>query len=126
MFTKIEREKPEIFHKLHRNLMCYLCLKSVKAMTAPKRQKAVVKMLFSPPNNGKPGFFYHICEHFCKFSYSFSQWYTVKQRFAIFLPSAGMSLTKLSLDGNYLIIPAIRESLVSDIPAGGGKIVKLY
>jgi hypothetical protein len=56
MFTKIEREKPEIFHKLHRNLMCYFCLKSVKAIIATKRQKAIVKMLFSPPNNGKPGF----------------------------------------------------------------------
>jgi hypothetical protein len=33
----------------------------------------------------------------------------------------GMSLTKLSLDGNNLIIPGM-ESLVSDIPAGDGKI----
>ncbi len=32
--------------------------------------------------------------------------YTVKKRFAIFPSPAGMSLTKLSLDGNNLIIPA--------------------
>ncbi len=32
-----------------------------------------------------------------------------------------LSLTKLSLAGNNLIIPA-RESLVSDVPAGDGKI----
>jgi hypothetical protein len=32
-----------------------------------------------------------------------------------------MSLTKLSLAGNNLIIPVARESLVSDIPAGDGK-----
>jgi hypothetical protein len=36
-----------------------------------------------------------------------------------------MSLTKLSLDGNNLIIPGQRESLVSDIPAGDGKIINL-
>jgi hypothetical protein len=32
-----------------------------------------------------------------------------KKRFAIFLSPAGMSLTKLSLDGNNLIIPAKGE-----------------
>jgi hypothetical protein len=36
-----------------------------------------------------------------------------------------MSLTKLSLNGNILIIPA-RESLVSDIPAGDGKTANLF
>ncbi len=40
---------------------------------------------------------------------------TVKKRSATFPSSAGMSLTELS--GNNLIIP-VRESLVSDIPAG--------
>jgi hypothetical protein len=37
-----------------------------------------------------------------------------------------MSLIKLSLDGNNLIIPAQREILVIDIPAGDGKIVNLF
>jgi hypothetical protein len=37
-----------------------------------------------------------------------------------FSAPAGMSLTKLSLAGNNLIIPG-RESLVSVIPAGNGK-----
>jgi hypothetical protein len=32
-----------------------------------------------------------------------------------------MSLAKLSLAGYNFIIPAVRESLVSDIPAGDGK-----
>jgi hypothetical protein len=32
---------------------------------------------------------------------------------------------QLSLDGNNLIFP-LRESLVSDIPAGDGKIVKFF
>jgi hypothetical protein len=44
-----------------------------------------------------------------------------KKRLAGLPSPSGMSLTKLSLDGNYLIIPAW-ESLVSDIPAGDGKI----
>ncbi len=35
-----------------------------------------------------------------------------------------MSLTKLSLAGNNVIFP--KESLVSDIPAGDGKIDNLY
>jgi hypothetical protein len=43
-----------------------------------------------------------------------------------FSPSpARMSLTKLSLGGNYYIIP-VRESLVSDIPAGDGKNYNLF
>jgi hypothetical protein len=49
-----------------------------------------------------------------------------KKRFPIFLSLAGMSLIKLSLDGNNLIIPAQRESLVIDIPAEDGKIVNLF
>ncbi len=48
--------------------------------------------------------------------------YTVKKRLTIFLSLAGMSLTNLSLAG---IFPA-RESLVSDIPAGDGKINKSF
>ncbi len=44
---------------------------------------------------------------------------------ATFSSPAGMSLTKLSLAGNNIIIPA-RESLVSDIPAGDGKIVNPF
>jgi hypothetical protein len=52
-----------------------------------------------------------------------------KKSFSIFLSPAGMSLTKLFLDGNYnirykLFLP--RESLVSDIPAGDGNIEKLF
>jgi hypothetical protein len=35
--------------------------------------------------------------------------YTVKKRFAIFPSPAGMSITKLSLAGNNLIIPAQGE-----------------
>ncbi len=38
---------------------------------------------------------------------------------------AGISLTKLSLAGNNLIFPA-RESLVSNIPPGDGKIANLF
>jgi hypothetical protein len=45
-----------------------------------------------------------------------------KKRLTIFPPLAGMSITKLSLAGNNLIFPALRESLVSDISAGDGKI----
>jgi hypothetical protein len=44
-----------------------------------------------------------------------------KKSFSIFLTSAGMSLTKLSLGGNYDVIYKLflpRDSLVSDIPAG--------
>jgi hypothetical protein len=53
-----------------------------------------------------------------------------KKRLTIF-PSpaapAGMSLTKLFLEGNNLIFPVpSRESLVSDIPAGDGKMANLF
>jgi hypothetical protein len=52
-----------------------------------------------------------------------------KKRFVIFPSPAGMSLTKLSLGGNndviYKLFPP-RESLVSDIPPGVGKIVNLF
>ncbi len=52
-----------------------------------------------------------------------------KKRFVIFPFPAGMSLTKLCLGGNndviYKLFPP-RESLVSDIPAGDGKIVNLF
>jgi hypothetical protein len=50
-----------------------------------------------------------------------------KKRLPIFPSPAGMSLTKLSLDGNTVIkfFPT-RESLVSDIPAGDGKIDKHF
>ncbi len=50
----------------------------------------------------------------------------------VFLPPAGISLTKLSLAGNNLIIPGniellpARESLVSDIPAGDEKTANLF
>jgi hypothetical protein len=44
----------------------------------------------------------------------------------IFPSLVGMSLTKLSLTGNNLIITAARESLVSDIPAGDGKNYNLF
>jgi hypothetical protein len=52
-----------------------------------------------------------------------------KKGFPIFPFPAGMSLTKLSLDGNYDVIYKLflhRESLVSDIPAGEGNIEKLF
>ncbi len=56
----------------------------------------------------------------------YSACYTIhcKKRFAIFPSPAGMSLTKLSL-GRNTVFPS-RESLVSDIPAGDGKIMKLF
>jgi hypothetical protein len=44
---------------------------------------------------------------------------------SIFPSPAGMSLTKLTLGGNKLNIPA-GESLVSDIPAGDGNITNLF
>jgi hypothetical protein len=37
-----------------------------------------------------------------------------------------MSNAKLSLGGKNLIIPAPRESLVSDIPAGDGNVANLF
>jgi hypothetical protein len=54
--------------------------------------------------------------------------YTVKKLFDS-RPQPGMSLTKLSLGGNYdffykLILPG--ESLVNDIPAGDGNIEKSF
>jgi hypothetical protein len=56
-------------------------------------------------------------------------WVHRKKSFSIFPSPAGMSITKLSLGGNndvmYEIFPP-RESLVSDIPAGGGNIEKLF
>ncbi len=47
----------------------------------------------------------------------------------IFPSPAGMSLTKLSQGGNYDVIYKLfpsRESLVSDIPAGDGKMANLF
>jgi hypothetical protein len=52
-----------------------------------------------------------------------------KKSFSIFLSPAEMSLTKLSLGGNNLYMTSLfplRESLVSDIPAGDGNIEKLF
>jgi hypothetical protein len=46
--------------------------------------------------------------------------YTLLKRSLFFPSPAGMSLTKLTLAGNNLIIFG-RESLVSDTPAGNGK-----
>ncbi len=48
-----------------------------------------------------------------------------KKRLPIFLSPSGMSLNKLSLAGKNVIFPA-RKSLVSDIPAGGGKFAILF
>jgi hypothetical protein len=48
------------------------------------------------------------------------------KRLAIFPFPAGMSLTKLSLAVNNLIIPGQGELLVSDIPAGEGKTANLF
>ncbi len=47
-----------------------------------------------------------------------------KKSLAVFSFPAGMSLTKLSMDRNNLIIP--RKSLVSDIPAGDRKTADLF
>jgi hypothetical protein len=55
--------------------------------------------------------------------------YTVKKSFSTFPSPAGMSLTKLSLGGNYDVIYKLflpMESLVSDIPAGDGNIEKFF
>jgi hypothetical protein len=52
-----------------------------------------------------------------------------KKSFSIFPSPSRMSLTKLSLGGNYDVIYKLflpRESLVSDIPAGDGKIDILF
>jgi hypothetical protein len=48
-----------------------------------------------------------------------------KKSLSNFPSPTGMSLIKLSLGGNNLIIPS-RESLVSDIPDGDGKIDNLF
>jgi hypothetical protein len=55
--------------------------------------------------------------------------HTVKKMLMIFPPPAGMSLTKLSLGGNYDVIFKLfpsRESLVIDIPAGDGKMANIF
>jgi hypothetical protein len=52
-----------------------------------------------------------------------------KKSFSIFSSPAGMSLTELSLGGNYDVIYRLflpRESLVSDILSGDGNIEKLF
>jgi hypothetical protein len=52
-----------------------------------------------------------------------------KKNFSRFPSQAGMSLTKLSLGGNYDVIYKLflpRECLVSDIPSGGGNIEKFF
>ncbi len=49
--------------------------------------------------------------------------------FSIFPSPAGMSVTKLSLGGNYDVLYKLflpRESLVSDIQAGDGNIEKIF
>jgi hypothetical protein len=46
---------------------------------------------------------------FSKGHYESENMYTVKKRLAVFLFPAGMSLTKLSLAGNNLIIPGEGE-----------------
>ncbi len=59
--------------------------------------------------------------------YSFSE--HRKKSFSIFPSPAGMSLTKLSLGGNYDVIYKLflpRESFLNDIPAGDGNIEKLF
>jgi hypothetical protein len=48
-----------------------------------------------------------------------------KKRLAIFPSLARMSITKLSLAGNNIIILA-RESLIRDIPSGDRKIANLF
>jgi hypothetical protein len=52
--------------------------------------------------------------------------YTVKNVIAIFPSPAGMSLTKLSLAAGIIKLFLARKSLVSDIPAGDGKIAILF
>jgi hypothetical protein len=51
--------------------------------------------------------------------------HTVKKDLPYSRPSRDVTITKLSLAGNNLIIPGQGE-LVSDIPAGDGKIVNLF
>ncbi len=57
----------------------------------------------------------------CLIGFEKSALYTVKKRLTIFPSPAGMSLTKLSLAGNDIIILG-PGSLVSDIPVGDGDI----
>ncbi len=55
--------------------------------------------------------------------------YTVKKRFESFPSTAGMSLPNSPLGGNNDVITELflpRVSLVSDIPAGDGKLVNLF
>ncbi len=54
-----------------------------------------------------------------------NQVYNVKKGLEIFPSLAGMSLTKLSLAGIIKLF-LTRESLVSHIPAGEGKIANLF
>ncbi len=52
-----------------------------------------------------------------------------KKNYSVYTSPVGMSITKLSLGGNYDVIyklSAPRESQVSDIPAWDGNIVKLF
>jgi hypothetical protein len=50
----------------------------------------------------------------------------MKKRLAVFPSLAGMSQTKLFLAENDFLLFSARESLVSDIPAGDGKIVNFF
>ncbi len=49
-----------------------------------------------------------------------------KKRLAVCPSPAGISLTKLSLAGNFYKLFPSRESLVNDIPAGDGKTAVLF
>jgi hypothetical protein len=51
--------------------------------------------------------------------------YTVKKGYRFSLPPARMSLTKLSLAGNNLIVPG-HGDIDNDIPAGEGKYDRLF
>jgi len=65
--------------------------------------------------------FYRLCSFFCTPH--------CKKRLAIFLSPAGMSLTKLFLGRNNLYMTSLfppRESLVSDILAGDGKLANPF
>jgi hypothetical protein len=55
--------------------------------------------------------------------------YTVKKGSRVPVPSRGCQTTKLSLGGNNDVINKLflpRGSLISDIPAGDGKLVNLF
>jgi hypothetical protein len=65
----------------------------------------------------------------CIFAVSIATRLHRKKSFSIFPSPAWMSLTKLSLDGNYDVIYKLfllRESLVSDIQAGDGNIESFF